>query len=569
MNYLYEKIKEERTVLLGIVILFLVNVVLFWLKQGSLVVDTGREFYIPYQMLKGQVLYKDIFNIYGPLSYQINTFAYMLLGQKITSLLIFGIINSFIILSSIYFISRELLSKTFSALITLVIMYSTIFAPDLFNANIPYSYAVVYALSSFLLSVLFLIKQIKAPRSLFLYLACFFAGVSITVKYEYILYPLILAYTLIYICKLDWKTLLKCLGMFLIVPIISYVILFLQGLTVGNLYNSFLIVKKMSSCYTLKYFYSHYVGFYFNFKSFAYYLEKFGFLFLLFSLLYNAVLFESRIKNIVIKYLFKVTYLSIGFVSLVLINVNSFGLFAVFSALLLIILFKRVYVDKALFIIVLSAFSGSLKTFFGINMSLYGIFTIPLVLVSLLSLIIVAIVENSEDQFFKNTFKKSLIIILIGFIGIFALKDYIQLRKKTEFVITPRGDISSYSSAVKTTQELVNYVAQNTSKKDKIIILPETPFVNFLMDRDSDNYYNSLIPLYFEVFGEQNIIKHFKNTKPEFIVLTNRDTEDYGFKYICVDYAHNFCKFVANDYYLVKTIDNNYRMLVYKRKDLK
>ena len=60
-------------------------------------IDTGREFYLSYRVLSGDVLYKDIFNIYGPLAYQINAFAYELLGTNINALRIFGSLNSSLI----------------------------------------------------------------------------------------------------------------------------------------------------------------------------------------------------------------------------------------------------------------------------------------------------------------------------------------------------------------------------------------------------------------------------------------------------------------------------------------
>lgn len=569
MNNVFKKIKEEKAVLVGILILFVINVFLFWLKQGSLIVDTGREFYIPYQMLKGQILYKDIFNIYGPLSYQINALAFLILGQKITSLLILGVINSFIILFTLYFISREFLSKTFSGLITVLVMFSTVFAPDLFNANVPYSYAVVYALSSFLLSVLFLIKNVKEPKPLFVYLACFFAGASITLKYEYILYPLILAYILVFIFKLNWKELLKSFGCFAVVPVISYGVLFLQGLTIVDLYNNLLIIKKMSVCSSLKYFYSNYAGFYFNLNVFAANLKRFGFLIVIFSLLYTAIRAENKIQVKFIQYFFRILYVLTAIFLLLILSKFSLAILPILNLLLLLIFFKLIYNNKPVFILGLCAFVASMKTFFSLNVDLYGAFTLPIVILFTMVLIVVIILPLSSDEFFQDNIKKTLIIILAGFILIFAFRDYVKLPKKSHILITPKGDIYNYNAVVKSNQELIIYIIKNTSSKDKIVILPETPFVNFVTDRDSDNYYNSLIPLYFEAFGEQNVINHFKETRPEYIVLNNRDSIDYGLQYICKDYALNFCAFVAEDYNLVKNIDNKYRILVYKRKDLK
>lgn len=564
-----KKIKDEYKFLLPLIILFLVNVFLFWLKQGSLVIDTGREFYIPSQMLKGHVLYKDIFNIYGPLSYQVNSLAFLLFGQKITSLLIFGVVNSFVMLLTLYFISREFLSKSFSSLIVILVMFSSVFGADLFNFNLPYSYAISYGLSSILLSVFFLIKYIKTPQNVFAYLACFFAGVSLANKYEYILYPLILLYVFFFVAPLGKKELLKSLGCFLLVPLLSFGVLFLQGLTFADVYNCILIIKKMSSCITLKYFYSNFVGFFFNPKLAAFYLTRFGFLVVLFSLLYSAILFEKRIQTVSAKNVFKIIYFGITFIALFFINTYSLGFFPILNLFLLLIFFKPVYENKAVFILALCAFITSLKTFFGLNINLYGAFTFPLLLVSIMVLINGIIIPLSKDEVFKENIKKTLMVLLMAFIALFVLRDFISLMNKTQVLTTPKGKFYSYPFIVEPNQELVDYIIQNTNKNDKVVILPESPFVNFLTDRDSDNYYNSLIPLYFETFGEQNVINHFSKTRPEYFVFNNRNTQDYGFEYICKDYAIGLCKFVNTNYSLVKTTGREYRMLIYKRKDLK
>ena len=90
--------------------------------------------------------------------------------------------------------------------------------------------------------------------------------------------------------------------------------------------------------------------------------------------------------------------------------------------------------------------------------------------------------------------------------------------------------------------------------------------INFLTDRNGDDYYNSLIPLYVETFGEDKIIEHFKSDMPEYIVLNNQSMRDYYFQYICNDYALDFCGFINQNYTLEKVIDNEFRYMIFKRK---
>lgn len=96
------------------------------------------------------------------------------------------------------------------------------------------------------------------------------------------------------------------------------------------------------------------------------------------------------------------------------------------------------------------------------------------------------------------------------------------------------------SQLAKSTNEVISFITQNTKQNDRIVIFPEGLMINFLTDRKSDDYYNSMLPLYTESFGEEKIVEHFENNKPEYFILTNENMKDYGFNNICNDYAFDY-----------------------------
>ena len=51
---------------------------------------------------------------------------------------------------------------------------------------------------------------------------------------------------------------------------------------------------------------------------------------------------------------------------------------------------------------------------------------------------------------------------------------------------------------------LVEYIQNNTREEDKVLVYPEGLSINVMCNRDSDNKFYSLIPLYIETFGEDN-----------------------------------------------------------------
>ena len=244
--------KSDKGILLIISLIFLILLPFFYLHQGLFLIDTGREFYLPQQILNGEVLFKDIFNIYGALSYQFNAVLFMIFGLRIETLAILGVLNSFLIIITIYLLAREFLNKQVSFIFTLFVMFSLVFGTFLYNSNMPYSFAIVYALSSFLLSLLFLIKHTKNNKPLFAYLSCFFAGISFSCKYEFVFYLFVLIYAL---KDLGIKNSIKALCSFIIMPFISYGTLIIQGLNLNDIKLSIELIINLVNAPLIKLFF--------------------------------------------------------------------------------------------------------------------------------------------------------------------------------------------------------------------------------------------------------------------------------------------------------------------------
>ncbi len=565
-----EFFKKENKIILFLLGFFLFNLYFFFLKQGSLTTDVGREFYIPWQMLKGEVLYKDILNIYGPLAYQINSLAYIVFGQKILTLYSLGVINSFVVLICVYLISREFLDKVFSSLITCFTLYACVFETGLFNLNMPYSFAMIYGLSSFLLAVLFLIKYSKEEKPLYCYLSCLFSGFALSCKYEYILFPFLILFVILFLKPLNKKDIFKSLCALVCFPIISYGALFLQGVNSEDIKNAILLLKKMSQTGSIKYLYTYYSGTYFNLKVFYNVIKDFSYLAGVFFILFSFETLRKRANTKSKEYSYCAFFILLTFLSILLFKLyNGFGFLPVFLFSCFLLFFKFIIKEPSEFILYASGIIISLKTFFALNLSVYGVFTLPLVLIGVIVFLIVTLNRIRTSESVNNAIRTSLIFLLGAFVVYFAFVDFSSLDHKPAVLKTEKGNIYGGKETVSTYNQLIDFVDNNTEKTDKVVMLPETPWINFFTGRDSDNYYHSLIPLYVETFGEKNIIEHFKKTKPEYIIINNRDTSDYGYRYMCLDYAVGFCSYIKENYSSAKIIEGKYNAIVYRRKDLK
>ncbi len=180
---------------------------------------------------------------------------------------------------------------------------------------------------------------------------------------------------------------------------------------------------------------------------------------------------------------------------------------------------------------------------------------------------LIALLALISDKFKDKKIDYNIIGLYILIIAIIlGHQEISKLNGKQHKLETKRGEIYTTKAFHDATDMLIKYIDKNTKKTDKIVILPEGMFINFLTDRPTDNFYNSLIPLYVETFGEEKIINHFKKNKPEYIVFNNWNNQDYGFNYICSDYAVSFCNFVATDYTQEKVINEGFRYLIFKLK---
>ncbi len=559
-------LKKEYKFLLILIIIFAFNVYVFWLKQGSIIIDVGREFYIPWQMLKGQILYRDIYNIYGPLAYQINALSFLIFGQKISSIVALGIINSFLITLTYYFISREFLSKKISLLLSLVLMQGGIFITGLFNYNMPYAYAMPYAFSSFLFFIMFFIRFLRTDEEKFLYTSAFFAGVSLSFKYDYFFIPFVIFFSLWFFKSLTLRRFLFSSVSFMVVPCISFGFLFFQGMNVNDLISAILLDIKLSNTSTIKYLYKTTSGTYFDITVFKSVLDHFLGLIVYLSGVFCSLL---GIHNIGAKKLKPILNSIILLLSVIyfffFVRITSLGLMPIFVVVLACAFYKKLLKDKSLLFISVCAVLASLKVFFAMPVNLYGAYVFPL-LILVISILILTIESNN---FFLKNLKNTYKIFLCSLLVTFIVTNFTLVKSLGTEWKTTKGSLYNKQFVVDVYYDLQNYISKNTSKNDKIIIWPETPLINFVTDRDSDNIYFNMLPLQLELFGEQKVIEDIAERKPEIIIFNNRDSSDYGFKYICKDYAINLCKYVNQYYSFVKIVgDEKYYMKIYKRNDL-
>lgn len=563
--------------------LLILAVIRTYAHHGNLIVDCGREAYYPTQILLGKVLYKDLFNIYGPFSYMFNAVLFKIFGINLNVLYLSGCVCAFLISSLIYLIARRFLPEFLSFAIAAFTIITGILNLNPFNFIFPYSYGMLYGTVAALLSLWLLLKYEETSNTqrkstytphpnfwhsclvpkffplpqgarepmynIYLYMSGFFAGLCIINKYEFLPYLLVISYAAFKIKPLNLKQYSLLLFSTFFMPIFCFGILFLQGLGVNDIISTVLIINKMSHSQTLNYFYQH-KGIFFHKQTIPFLLREFLKTLFPIFLLFNADKLKNKIWGVIVG-IFAIWLILYSF------NAASFAFLPILISIWFIFNFKSIQNNTKLMILTLSAILLSLKVYWAFIFVSYGLFLTGLLFITILALIF--------DKFKDKKINPLIISFYIILVSIsFCLHSIYAIKVKSSYLATSRGKIYPEMVQVEASDKLIKYIQANTKTTDTVVIFPEGLLINFLTDRKSDNFYNSLIPLYVETFGEDKIIEHFKQKKPEYIIFNNWDNKEYYFRYICNDYALSFCGFVAKNYTQEKVIDDGFRYLIFK-----
>ena len=529
-------------------ILCFLALLIFTGHYSNILLDVGREVYYPEQILNGKVIYKDLFVIYGPASYLLNAFLYKIFGTNLSTLYFSGAVCSFGIISGIYLIARKFLSEFFSFAFGIFTIVTGVCAYHLFNFTFPYCWGMLYGTFAFIYSLFFLIKYKETDLSKYLYISSFLAGFCAVCKYDFLIYCAFLFIVALFSKNL--KIILNFITCFIIIPLLSFGILFAQGLNLNNLSDTANIIHKMTECKTLEFFYKS-QGVFFNklvFEVWAVNILKtaIGLIGLLFS---GFIFHKNKFAGIFIAIIFSiVTYYFAGFQSFVFLIPLLF-IFAIFS-------FKELKNNIPLFILVLSSIAVSMKSFWGLTPANYGNYYSSILLVAFFSLLFLHLDKKYQ--------KYSAVFIICISLSYFVAYS-IQRTSLNTKISTEKGTIYTSKPYADSTNQLLKFL-ENKENTD-MIIFPEGLIINFLSKHStpSDDYYNSLIPLYSETFTDKAFINHFEKTKPVYIVFNNQSMKDYFFPYICENYAFEFCGYVKDNYTKVKDIYSGLNYLIFQR----
>lgn len=513
------KILKNNWQLILFNIVILLTFIIGYGHFGDIMVDSFREAYIPSEVIKGQVLYKNIFTIYAPFSYLFNALLFKIFGVHLSVLYLAGLFSTFGILNLVFAIANRFMNKTYSLSIILFIISVSVLSPNVFNFYFPYSYGILYGVLFILASIYFALKD-KFPLSYLMY------SFAICSKYEFIL----LLPLLFYVTRT--KDLLKNIIALVAPFIVTYAPLFIMGVRLENIVTSFQIILSMSTTKTIYWFYSI-MGLTFRIELIPIYLVN---------------LLKVAIPLFVLSYIKRWWVIVLTVIYFYFIVTPELFIYA-FPLILILLIRKFSSIKSEKLFFVLASLLVSMKIFFSETFMSYGVFFLPFALISIFILI-------------PPKFKKSFFIVLLACALNFGIQNSKSLMSKNIKINTNKGIVYTSEKSVKDT---IDYIMDNTSLNDRIVVFPECLAINFMTSRMSDNKFYSLIPLYVETFGEDLIVKRLDFIKPKYIIISNYDTSNYYYHLFGQDYAGEIYNYVLKNYSLKKEFYEKLVFMIYER----
>ena len=196
--------------------------------------DNYAQYNIPLLLQQHDILYKNIYSLDLPLAYYINAFIMKIFDNKIGVLYVLSAINSFVILSCVFFITKKITNLNIAFLSALCSMLIFIFRIGNWTIGmadwfLPYSFPFVYSFSTALLACLFLVYYLQEDTHTLknIYLSFLCLGISLSFSFDFWL----LIFVLIYFCLKygNIKNLCNAMLLFLLPIFISFILFMSVG----------------------------------------------------------------------------------------------------------------------------------------------------------------------------------------------------------------------------------------------------------------------------------------------------------------------------------------------------
>jgi 4-amino-4-deoxy-L-arabinose transferase-like glycosyltransferase len=545
-------------------------------------VDFGSELYIPWQLAKGKLLYHDVMSLHGPFSFYFNAILFKLFGTHyhviIISNIVFVLILITLILKIGYIISDRTTAVAISFLFILVFAFNQYVGIANYNYISPYSHNATHGLifSIFCFYLIYLYQRKKKKRYVFL-LGLISAVVFLTKPEIFIAAITATAFFSLGMLlqerppfrKVSYQILIYLTGFFL--PLCIFYISLPSGISANQkltvIFGGWIPLFKMTA--HLSPFYKWGMGtdnLASNIKDMFVGASLTAAFFIILSLLSIAVKRHTEKTNHLL-YLASIvlTALLIWFLPYINWNLIIKGIPLITGSFFFFLVFKIIYslldkrsIDKYLFPLMMVTFSMCLllKMIFNVRIYHYGF---VLAMPAILTLSVVGVSEIPRYINNKGAYGFLIRSICIVFLTVFVfanmnISSYFYSRKNV--MITNVTDKIIADERGNYLNPVLASLKKQIKSGDTLAVLPDGVMVNYLLRVDNPTPYIDFMPPVLHSYGEDSVLKTYQNNPPDYILLVERNTSEYGYPFFGRDYAKMIYQWIQENYHEVEVFGN-------------
>jgi hypothetical protein len=588
---------SRRAPLFALSAAFLYLLWLSWLKWGDLIIDSGREMMVPARLAGGEVLYRDVFYLYGPLPPYVHAALFKLFGTNLWVLIASGIVIAALSTALIYKVSRIFLDRTFSTLSAAAFLFVLAFGHYVYLANynfiLPYSYAATFAVSSSLAAVLLLFRFFRTERPREAFAAAATTSFCLLSKPEVGVFLLIAVFGTLLIAKASIRKDFRVANVLLILvgmPILLAGMIYggfaavSSGRILGSNLNDLVAVNTdLKAPFT-----SGLSGtdnaagnLWLMARSLWGYVLLAGIFFCAGWLL---TILRTITNNILRRTLYAIAAtvaIAAAFVSLVSasdpqLQYRPLPLILIGTGVAFALRLRTTSKAESLTGLLLSIFAllMTLRMLLNLHPAHYGFYLLTPGLILYHAALLDLVPSLSRTTVIRRTVSAGFALALV-FLGFAHFRTSFSFyTQKTVEVSSPRGSIRVLPSPETTRiAELIDYLRRNTPDNATVGVFPEGLTINFLSQRDSPLYYYTFLPQDLaRPSVEDDVVAEMQSKRLDYVALVQRPLEEYGRHFFGVDYGRKIGVYIGRNYSLEKVFGpfpyttDDFGIALFKRK---
>ena len=560
-----------------------------WRRWSLIILDFGRELYIPWKLSMGGVLYRDIYvDHYGPFSPYLNAFLFKMFGVNILTLAFFNMGVVIIITYCIYRFFRHT-ANSVTAMMTAATFLS-IFAFKFPNYNYitPYAYALTHGIALSFFSILAFCQYIKKQNTFRVVIIGLLIGTIFLTKLEVFFASMAAIGTgFIVLWHVEQFSLRKIIRVSAVLfssfllPIVVFALYFSFFMPFQEALFSILTQYRQlfETAMTSNVFYLTSTG---RIAS-SFYLGKILLVTGWYLLLFFLVWFVARlVEKISSTYYRMIIMIVAGASALFLLHfmndVPSNWLdiripFAFQVVVAVMGIFCGITIWKSrkdkgkalnalpMLVFIIFAFVILLKVMLRVTINVYGFaLTMPAALVVVAG-VVYYIPRLAAKNAQSTTFIRALSIIMVAMflvmeIGViidtYLMRNY-PIATDKEKIITFDAVLNIEGPVIGETLKKIN---ETIKPNENFVVIPEGILLNYLTRRNSLSPYTSFLLGDLVMHHEDKMVERLSRRLPDYVILTDRGVGEWGFKKFGVDTGTKISEWVIKHYIPMCTIGN-------------